>query len=75
MTATDLAARLQAMILTATGVAVRVAVWDYVRIIAETEADCDAAVAFIGTRPGFGTAERYVARGTYRATFRPTAVD
>lgn len=72
-TANDLAERLQMMILGATGALVRVTVWDYIRIVATTEADCDAAVAFIGTRPGFGTPERSEVRGTWRALFRPSA--
>ncbi len=70
-TAADLAARLQMMILGATGAAVRVIVGDQIMVIADTAADRDAAQAFILARPGFELRKSFDCRGTWRATFRP----
>lgn len=72
--ADQLAARLQMMILGATGAAVRVIVDAQIMIIADTAADRDAAQAFILARPEFELRRSFDCRGTWRATFRPAAV-
>lgn len=67
--AADLAARLQLMILGATGADVRVIVGDQIMVTADTAADRDAAQAFILTRPEFELRRAFECRGTWRATF------
>ena len=73
-TATDLAARLQMMILGATGADVRVIVGDQIMVIADTAADRDAAQAFVLARSRFELRKSLDCRGTWRATFRPAGV-
>ena len=71
--AADFAARLSLMILGATGASVRAIVSDRVLIIASTEADRDAAAAFVRAQRGFDAGESFECRGTYRVAFRPAA--